>query len=328
MIDLAALAASSLRISTPYVAAGLGGTISERSGVINIGLEGMMLAGAFGYVLVAFHGAALLGADHATLPWLGLLGGLLGAGLLAALHAIVTCRYGADQLLSGLAINLLALGITNVALKAQFGSSSNSANVARFTTLAPADSPPLVAVMAHPLVILVGLAVICTALALFRTRWGLRTRACGENPAAADAVGISVLAVRIRAVIIGGMLAGLGGVCLASEQGFFTANMSNGRGFLALAAMILGRWRPGLVLLACLLLGSAEALQLQLQIIRDGLRSAGETVATGWAAIVTAIPLQAVQAFPYILTILVLAIVGQRGGAPGAVGRPFLPMGR
>jgi ABC-type uncharacterized transport system permease subunit len=326
MIDLIALFTSSLRISTPYVAAGLGGTVCERSGVINIGLEGMMLAGAFGYVLAAFHGAAWLGADAAVLPWMGLVGGLTAAALLAMVHAVATCRFGADQLLSGLAVNLLALGVTNVALKAQFGSSSNSSPVARFTSFLP-DAPPIIAGLAHPLVLMVGGMVVVIGVGLLRTRWGLRTRACGENPAAADGAGISVMAVRIRAVLFGGCLAGLGGVCLASEQGFFTSNMSNGRGFLALAAMILGRWRPGWVLLACLLLGTAEAFQLQLQILREEFRG-GETIAVGGAAIISAIPLQAVQAFPFLLTLVVLAVIGQRGGAPGALGRPFFPAGR
>jgi simple sugar transport system permease protein len=330
MIDAVALAASTLRISTPYLAAGLGGTVSERSGIVNIGLEGMILMGAFGYVLAAFHGAALLGSDSAALPWIGLLGGLASAALLASIHALATCKAGADQILSGLAINLLALGVTNVALKAQFGSSSNSAQVARFTSFAPAESGPLIQALVHPIVLLALTMVVLLALALRRTRWGLRTRACGENPAAADSAGVSVPGTRIRAVLLSGCLAGLGGVALASEQGFFSANMSNGRGFLALAAMILGRWRPGFVLFACLLLGGAEALQMQLQVIREGIRSAPDTstIATGLSGLLAAIPLQLVQASPYLLTLLILMILGQKGGAPLALGRPYLPLRR
>ena len=293
-----AFAVQILRISVPYVMASLGGTFSERGGTVNIALEGIMLTGAFGFVLGTYA------TDSALI---GLLAGA-GAGIaLSALFALATIRYGADQIVCGVAINLLAVGVTRFALKMVWDSSSNSSRVETIGALADGDGGlgMVLGVVTHPLVLLTVALVVAGHVLLFRTRFGLRLRACGEHPHAAASLGVPVRRMRWYGVLLSGLLAGLAGVWLAVDQHQFTDNMTNGRGYIALAAMIVGRWRPGLAAAACLLFGAAEAIQITL------------------AGMGVAIPTQFLQMLPYLLTIV--AVVGFMGRStpPAAVGKVY-----
>ncbi len=292
-----AFAAQVVRIAVPYVLAALGGTFSERGGTVNIALEGIMLCGAFGFVL----GGSLGGG-----PAAGVATGI-GAGMaMAALFGLVTLRFGADQIVSGVAINILAVGLTRFALKAVWDSSSNSERVDAVAALAGGEGPlgQLLGLVTHPLVLLTAVLVLASHAALFHTRFGLRLRAVGEHPEAAASLGISVPRTRWAGVLLSGVLAGLAGVWLASDQHQFTDQMTGGRGYIALAAMIVGRWRPSLAALACLLFGFAEALQI-------GLSSLGVGIPTQW-----------LQMLPYALTILAVVGFAGRSSPPAAAGRP------
>jgi simple sugar transport system permease protein len=280
---LLALLAQVARISVPYLLAALGGTASERSGVINIALEGILLVGAFG---------ATVGSLAGNSAALGLLCGV-GAGLaLAALYGLAVIQWRANQIVCGVAATLLALGATRYFLMLFYHSSSNSP---RLET----------AGLGIPLMIGTGCLVAVAHYGLFYTRFGLRLRAVGEHPEAAETVGVAPLALRWAGVLLSGALAGLGGVWLAFDQHGFVGNMSAGRGFIALAAMILGRWRPTGALFACLLFGACETLQLRLQ---GHLGLAAGTV----------------QSIPYLVTILALTLRSQKSSAaPKALGLPY-----
>ncbi len=300
MIALLFLAAT-LRITIPYVLAALGAAINERAGVINIALEGMMLNGALGYVLGTWA------SGHASV---GVLCALIAGLLTAALHAAVTVWARADQITSGLGINLLAAGLTRFVLTEVFHSSSNSPRVEGLATWhIPGLSalPALGPILSEPLVLLTLALVLAARWMLFRSVLGLRLRVVGERPEAAAALGLSVTGLRTLAVLLSGMLAGLGGAWLASEQHSFTDGMTGGRGYIALAAMIVGKWSPVGGALACLLFGAAEALQITLQ--------------------GSAFPTELLQMLPYVVTMLVLAGFIGRAVAPRAIGVPFDPEG-
>jgi ABC-type uncharacterized transport system permease subunit len=226
------------------------------------------------------------------------------------IHAVATVTFKADNIISGFAINIFSLGVTNFLLKKIFGSSSNSEKCLTFTSwnLLPTDSPlHILNQVLHPLILII---IICFALMhwlLYYTRFGLRLRSVGENPQAADSLGVNVSRYRIAGVLLGGAVASLGGVWLASDQGLFTSNMTAGRGYIALAAMIIGKWRPWGAAAACLIFGLAEAVQNQMQVGRRGL----------------AIPTQLIQAFPYLLTIIVIAGLIGRSSPPAADGIPY-----
>jgi general nucleoside transport system permease protein len=287
-----------LRISVPYVLAALGGTFSERGGVPNIGLEGILLGGAFGFVL----GSALTGD-----PWAGVATGVTAGMLVAAILGIVVIRFGADAIVTGVAVNLLALGTTRFLLKLVWDSASNSGRVEAPVALLAGDgaSGAVLGLVSHPLVLLAAALVASSHLVLWRTPFGLRLRACGEHPEAAATAGVAVRRARMAGVLLSGALAGLGGVWLAAEQHQFSDNMSGGRGYIALAAVVFGRWNPLGATLACLVFGAAEGLQISLQ---------GRS---------TGIPTQFLQMLPYVLTIL--ALLGARRGAraPAALGKSF-----
>ena len=273
--------AQGLRISVPYLLAALGGLLSERSGVINIALEGLLLVGAFaGAVAGLESGSALV----------GIAGGVLAGMLLAALYGLCVIRFGADQIVCGVAATLLAGGATRFFLKLGYDSNSNSPRI-------PALASSL------PLVLATALLTVAVHLLLFHSRLGLRLRAAGEHPAALRSLGVRVPPLRWWGVLASGALAGLGGVWLAYDQHKFVGGMSAGRGFVALAAMILGGWRPLGAVLGCLLFGFAEAAQLQLQSAHVGL-------APG-----------TVQSIPYLVTIVALALRPRAGAAPSALGR-------
>ena len=292
-----ALLAQAVRISVPYTFAALGGTFSERAGTINIALEGILLNSAF---------AAAVGAWATHNPWIGVLCAALAGILTALLHAVVCIRFRADQIVSGIAINLLAVGLTRFLLKQIFDSSSNSPRVEGL----PSGHIPLLSgipvvgtLFDSPLILL---AAVCVPLSMYiqnRTPFGLRLKACGEHPAAADALGVSVAGIRYTGVLISGLLAGLGGAWLALDQHSFTDGMSGGRGYIALAAMIVGKWSPLGAAGACLLFGAAETIQLRLQ-------GAG-------------MPTQFIQMIPYVLTIVVLAGFIGRAAAPRMSGVPY-----
>ncbi len=276
-----------LRIAIPYLFAASGGVIAERSGIISLELEGLMLTGAF---------SATLGAHYSGSPWIGVLSGIIGGLIFGLIHAVATIRYRADQVVVGIAINLLAIGATRFFLKLAFASSSNSPRIPGFEGRAAAHG------FDNPLLWMGLLAAPVLAFFLYRTPFGLRTRAVGEHPDAAASVGISVNRVRYVAVAVSGMLAALGGVFLALDQHQFTDQMTSGRGFIAVAAVIFGRWDPMRAALACLLFAAAETLQIQLQ---------GNHV----------IASQFVEMIPYALTIIALAGVVGRAVPPAALGK-------
>ena len=299
-----ALIAATLRAATPLTFAALGGIFSERSGVVNIGLEGMLLMGAF---------FGFLGADKLGTWWAGALCGIVAGASLALVHAFVSIHLRADQIVSGTAVNFLALGITGYFFIEVYTDQGTPGDV-DFT---PTVSIPWIedldfvgpAIGNMNLLIWVAiLFVVLTHLVLFRTPVGLRLRSVGEHPKAADTVGISVYAVRYAAVVVSGALAGLGGVYLSNGiTHSFNENLSAGRGFIALAAVIFGRWRPFGEFAACLLFGFTEALALRLP------SAYGEDQA--WTTLF--------RALPYVVTLIVVAGVVGRSIPPAAVGRPY-----
>jgi ABC-type uncharacterized transport system permease subunit len=287
---LLAFLAQTLRIAIPYLFAASGGVISERAGLIALGLEGYMLGGAFCGALASYYSGS---------AWVGLLGAVAGGVSLALLYAVMAIRFRADQVVVGIAINLLVIGLTRFFLRLAFHSSSNSPRVDGFGA---EQSGMFASLVSNPLIWLGIFAVGFLAWLLYRTPFGLRVRAVGEHPAAATSVGVPVARVRYVAVAISGALAGLGGAYLALDQHQFSAEMTAGRGFIALAAVIFGRWDPVRAALACLLFAAAEALQIQLQ---------GSQ----------AIPSQFVEMIPYALTIIALAGVVGRAVAPASLGK-------
>jgi ABC-type uncharacterized transport system permease subunit len=300
-VVLLALAISALRATAPLLLAALGGLFSERAGVVNIALEGIMLFGALAAVLATYYVErpyleAAPGVAVPFAPWIGVLAAMAAGAAVGFVHAFVSIRYKADQIISGVAINLMAVGVSAVILTGAFGNSTTSAAVAnRLPRWGAFD----------PLVYLAFALVVVVWFVLFRTPFGLRLRAVGEHPEAADAVGIGVDRLRYAAVMLSGVLAALGGATL-SIGGFnqFIAEMTGGRGFIALAALIFGKWHPFGVLGATLLFGALGALETQL----GGGRLLPPTV---------------VQALPFLLTMLVLAGFVGRATPPKAIGRPF-----
>ncbi len=283
--------AQTVRIAIPYLFAAAGGALAERAGVISLTLEGFMLGGAFG---------AVLGAHYTGSPWIGIVTGVAAGLLLGSIHAVSSIRFKADQVVVGVAINLFAVGITRFFLQLAFESSSNSPRVAGFGGETAGGSAA--AFLDNPLVWL-GLAVMpVLAFVINKTRFGLRVRAVGEHPQAAASVGVRVNRVRYAAVISSGALAALGGVYLALDQHQFTDSMTAGRGFIALAAVIFGRWDPVRAGVACLLFAAAETLQIQLQAAQI-------------------IPSQFVAMIPYVLTIVAVAGVVGRSTPPTALGK-------
>jgi len=290
MIVLAFLA-QAIRIAIPYLLAASGGVISERSGLIGLGLEGYMLGGAFTGALASYYSGS---------AWIGLIGAVAGGVALALLYAVAAIRYRADQVVVGIAVNLLVIGATRFFLRLAFHSSANSPRIPGFG--AEQSGTGVAALVENPLVWLGILTVVFVAWLLYRTPFGLRVRAAGEHPAAAISVGIRVNAIRYTAAALSGGFAALGGAYLALDQHQFSAEMTAGRGFIALAATIFGRWDPLRAALACLLFAAAETLQIQLQ---------GAQI----------IPSQFVEMIPYALTIIALAGVVGRAVPPAALGK-------
>jgi simple sugar transport system permease protein len=316
MATLIQLLDSTLRLATPLLFACLAGLFSERAGVFDIGLEGKMLAAAF--FSAAF--AAMTGN-----VWLGLLAGIAASVALAALHGLASITFKGNQLISGVAINFLAAGLTALIGQTWFGLGGRTPSLegaARFQDitlpLAGLLEPvpfvgPLYAnvISGHTILVYVGLLTVpLTWYILFRTRFGLRLRAVGENPGAVDTAGVSVIGLRYSAVLICGLLCGLAGAYLATGlSAGFVKDMSAGRGFIALAALIFAKWRPWYALSACLLFGLLEALGNRFQ----SLEVLGVTV-----------PTQFMQALPYILTVVILAGFVGKAVPPRAGGQAYV----
>ena len=295
-----ALIWSTIRLSTPLILAALGGLYSERGGIINIALEGMMLAGAFTAAAVSYAVGS---------PYVGLLAGMLAGALVAAIHAVACIRYKADQVVTGTAINILMLGMPAFLSGAFFLSSGSTPQIPKEQLI-----PWLPIVIAFALVPL-------SWYVLYKTPFGLRLRSVGENPEAADAAGVPVARMRYAGVLLSGLLAGIGGAYLSiGQSSLFTRNMTSGRGFIALAALIFGKWRPVQTLLACLLFAFTEAISIQVQ---------GVIKLPGFLATLLRqtpgddIPVQFIQMVPYVLTIVVLAGFIGSSRPPRALGIPY-----
>jgi ABC-type uncharacterized transport system permease subunit len=277
---------STVRMATPLLLAALGGLFSERSGVINIALEGLMLAGAFTSAVVTYY---------AGNPWIGLLAGI-GAGIfISVIHAVACIQFDSDQVVTGTAINILMFGIPTLLSGALFGTTGSTPQIPR-SNLLP-NAPVVIAFALVPFVWYV----------LYRTPLGLRLRAAGENPEAADTAGVSVSRLRYSGVLLSGALAAIGGAYLSiGQSSLFTRNMTAGRGFIALAALIFGKWRPVQTMLACLLFGFAEAVAIQMQ------------------GVIPHVRVEYIQIIPYVLTMIVLAGFIGASRAPRALGRPYV----
>ena len=305
-MDSAALieiVAATVRIATPLLFAALGGLISERAGTFAVGIEGMMLAGAFGGAIAVLTTAS---------PVLGLAVAAMSGAAIASIVAIATTKFRADQMVTGLAVNILALGLTSFLLRGLFG---GRAPVIRLPTLGAWPVPylsdiPLIGpvLFRQPALVYIALALtVAVYVFLAKTRSGLMLRAVGENPEAAYAVGTNPVLVHMAAIIVGGAFAGLGGAVLSlQEVGTFTDGMTNGRGFIALAAIIVGRWTPFGALFGCLLFGAVAALELRVQ---------------GWGLPVSS---YVIQMIPYIVALALLAGIGRSARMPAAIGTPFI----
>ncbi|MGL4392882.1 MAG: ABC transporter permease [Fusobacteriaceae bacterium] len=285
--SIASIIMAMLRQAAPVMIVAIGGMFAETSGVVNIGLEGMMLFGAFSAALVAYF----------TKSWvLGIIGGLLGGAIIATIHAIISIRYRGNQVVSGVAINLFASGFTVFMLRIIFNQSSN--------TPAGPSAPSINGTSIITFIIYI--VVILASLFLYKTVTGLRIRSVGEYPLAADTVGINVYKIRYIGVITSGALAGLGGTYLSlGALNQFSKEMTAGRGFMALAALVFGKWKPKGVIVASLLFGLADALQVRMQQYFPN------------------VPPQFIQMLPYILTLLALAGIVGKAIAPKALGKPY-----
>lgn len=282
--------AETLRMAAPYAACGLAAVVGERAGVVNIALEGGLVVSGLAAASIA------VATGSATL---GLLGALVAGALFAAFHGALVVRGRVDAIVSGIALNVIAYAAARVALRVLYGSSSNSPKVPGFRDDV---ASPLARVLGDPVVLALALAVMIVVVVLARTRFGLHLRAAGESPDAARAAGVDVDRVRVLATALAGAIGGLGGAHLVFDQRHFDPGMSGGRGFIALAAVILGGWRPVPTALACLGFAALEATQIALQ---DAVR----------------VPPELVQMVPYVATILVLATVARRARPPGGLGR-------
>jgi ABC-type uncharacterized transport system permease subunit len=312
----ALLAAATARGATPLVLAALGGLCAERSGIVDIGLEGKMLAAAF----AAAATAAVTGS-----AWVGLGAGIAAAVVISLVHGFACITHHGNQVVSGMALNITVSGLTAVLGYAWFREGGQTPLLGPGARFAPIELPGAGALAAVPglgivyrevvsghnlFVYLAALAVPAVAWIVYRTRFGLRLRAVGESPGAVDTAGISVAATRYRALVVSGVLCGLSGAYLSiAHHASFIRDMSAGKGYLALAALIFGQWRPVPTLAACLLFAFADAAQARLQ---------GTPL-----PLVGVVPVQLIQAIPYLLTVLLLAGFVGRAVAPRAIGIPY-----
>ena len=296
MDTILAILASSIRLAIPYILAGLGGTYSERSGVVNIGLEGMMLTGAFTAVAVT---------NATGSPWGGLMAAILAGMLLGLVHAVVCVTFKADQIVSGLALIVFAAGITVFCAWLLYN--QTQIKVEAYLRVPVLHNIPVFKELFNqipPLVFLTVAIVIASHFIIFKTVFGLRLRSVGEHPQAADTLGISVVKMRYTGVIISGALSGMAGAYLSLEHAhYFVKGISAGRGFIGLASMIFGKWTPFGTAGAGMLFGFGEAIKPYLPKV---------------------VPSQFIDMIPYVLTILVLASAIGRATPPASVGVPYI----
>jgi general nucleoside transport system permease protein len=310
------ISASTIRISAPLLLACLAGLWSERSGVVDIGLEGKLLAGAFAAAIIAFESGS---------AWLGLFGAIVTCFALGLLHGYGSITQRGNQIVIGVAINMLVLGIANVMANAWYGSRQTPSldGAARFSQIqlpfaAEIGTVPILGdiyakvISGHHLITYIAfLSVPLTWWALNRTRFGLRLRAVGENPAAVDTAGISVVRLRYAACAIAGLLCALGGAFLSTAAGAgYVTGMSAGRGFIALAALIVAKWRPVPAMLTCLLFGLLESGSVRLE---------GKDL-----PVIGAVPSQFIAALPFVLTVILLAGFIGKAIPPKASGIPYV----
>ncbi len=287
---------STIRTATPLIFAALGGLFSERAGVINIALEGLMLAGAFTAAVVTYE---------LQDPYIGFLSGLAAGAALAFVYAVAVIKFEADQVVTGFAISLLMIGLPAVISAAIYDSAGSTEQIAQEYLL-----PDLYNRLSIASILAFALVPVCWYV-IYKTPFGLRLRAAGENPAAADAAGVNVIRLRYFAVVLSGVLAAAGGAYLSiGQSSLFTKAMTAGRGYIALAALILAKWKPVPVLFACLFFGFTEALSIQMQGVVK--LPSGEDI-----------PVQFIQMIPYVLTIIVLAGFIGLSRAPKALGIPY-----
>jgi general nucleoside transport system permease protein len=310
---------TTLAFSTPLILAAIGGTISERSGVVNVAMEGMMLIACFFSAYTADKTASMLHFSPSAAAMAGVVGAIVSGSLLAWLHAWASIRFQANQVVSGMAINLLALGLTSYLYYTLYGSQGTPSNLAGIPNM---TIPVLggisflslgsILFQQNPITYLAFLSVILAYFFLFRTTLGLRIRSVGEHPRAADSAGINVQRLRYLAVTLSGALSGLAGAYLAlnGPHGLFTDNMTGGRGFIALAAMIVGKWTPFGAMGACLLFGFGQALAISL----SGLTLRSYEVSQ-----------YLLNMLPYVVTIIVVAGLIGRSTPPAADGIPYDP---
>ncbi|MDP5217080.1 ABC transporter permease [Ruegeria sp. 2205SS24-7] len=314
-LDILQVLDSSVRLATPLLLACLAGLFSERAGVIDIGLEGKMLVAAFFSAAIAYMSGSV---------WVGLLAGIAASVALSLIHGLASITFRGNQLISGVAINFLAAGMTVLVAQHWFeqgGRTPSLTGAGRFESVTlplseTLKNVPILGPIYHELIsgqfLLVYIAVLIVPLTwwvLYRTRFGLRLRAVGENPAAVDTAGISVTRLRYMAVIICGVLCGLAGAYLATAlQAGFVKDMTAGRGFIALAALIFAKWKPWPAMWTCLLFGVLQAVALRYQNIEIGS---------------FVIPVQFMDALPYILTVVILAGLVGRAVPPLAGGEPY-----
>lgn len=303
--NVASLIGESLRLCTPIALGALAGIYAERSGVINIAIEGMMLTGAaFGFAAFVFTGSI----------WIGVATAIVLGSLIALLHGVLSITFKTDQIISGTVINILAIGVTGY-LRRQFIVDAGGGRVTLPQISIPllSDIPVIgpVFFVGKPIYLAMIALVLITHLVLFYTRWGLRMRSVGENPKAADTVGVNVNRTRYLNVMISGAIAGLAGAWFSLETvGSFDDGMTAGKGFIALAAMIFGKWMPFGSFAGALLFGFAEALGVRFQILKVELGG-------------SPVPVQFLQILPYVMTMVVLAGLIGRAVGPAAAGKPY-----
>lgn len=308
--NFTSLIAESFRLATPIAIGAMAGIWSERSGVVNIAIEGMMLTGAcVGFMVLFLLRTSFPPEQFWAAQTLGVIGAILAGGLAALLHAWLSITFATDQIVSGTVINILALGITSFIRREVLASTEASLSTLPNVPIPILSDIPILGSAFFnnkPIFYLMFVIIIGTHIALFYTRWGLRVRSVGEHPSAADTVGINVNAVRWKSVFLSGLIAGLAGAWLSIEAtGSFNDGMTSGVGFIALAAMIFGKWMPFGAFGGALLFGFSTALGTRFQIVG------------------VPIPYQFLQMVPYILTLVVLAGLVGRASAPKAVGTPY-----